>query len=91
LAAAGADPAWAAAGCGAAGRLPPDGLAGAACADAEAAGAPAARPDCDPNDSLSLRTTGASIVDDAERTNSPISVSLAITALLSTPISFASS
>jgi len=40
---------------------------------------------------LSLRTTGASIVDDAERTNSPISCSLAITALLSTPNSFASS
>jgi len=40
---------------------------------------------------LSLRTTGASIVDDAERTNSPISSSLAMTALLSTPNSFASS
>ena len=45
----------------------------------------------DPNSSFSLRTTGASIVDDAERTNSPISWSLAITALLSTPNSFASS
>ena len=44
-----------------------------------------------PNSSLSLRTTGASMVDDAERTNSPISWSLAITALLSTPNSFASS
>src|SRR5438067_8473171 len=43
------------------------------------------------NDSLSLRTTGASIVEDADRTNSPISWSLAITALLSTPNSFASS
>jgi hypothetical protein len=43
------------------------------------------------NSSLSLRTTGASIVEDAERTNSPISWSLAITALLSTPNSFASS
>ncbi len=43
------------------------------------------------NESLSLRTTGASIVEDAERTNSPISWSLAITALLSTPNSFASS
>src|SRR5580698_9772181 len=43
------------------------------------------------NASLSLRTTGASIVEDAERTNSPISVSLAITALLSTPNSLASS
>jgi len=44
-----------------------------------------------PNSSLSLRTTGASIVEDAERTNSPISWSLAMTALLSTPNSFASS
>jgi len=43
------------------------------------------------NSSLSLRTTGASIVEDADRTNSPISWSLAITALLSTPNSFASS
>jgi len=39
---------------------------------------------------LSLRTTGASIVEDADRTNSPISWSLAITALLSTSNSFAS-
>jgi hypothetical protein len=45
----------------------------------------------DANASVSLRTTGASIVDDADRTNSPISWSLAITALLSTPNSFASS
>src|SRR5690242_12858240 len=44
-----------------------------------------------PNSSLSFRTTGASIVEDAERTNSPISWSRAITALLSTPNSFASS
>jgi hypothetical protein len=43
------------------------------------------------NASLSLRTTGASIVEDADRTNSPISWSLAMTALLSTPNSFASS
>ena len=43
------------------------------------------------NSSLSLRTTGASIVEDADRTNSPISWSLAMTALLSTPNSFASS
>ncbi len=43
------------------------------------------------NASLSRRTTGASIVEDADRTNSPISWSLAITALLSTPNSFASS
>ena len=46
---------------------------------------------CAANASLSLRTTGASIVEDADRTNSPISWSLAITALLSTPNSFASS
>jgi len=38
-----------------------------------------------------LRTTGASIVEDAERTNSPSSWSLAMTTLLSTPISLASS
>jgi hypothetical protein len=43
------------------------------------------------NSSLSLRTTGASIVEDADLTNSPISWSLAMTALLSTPNSFASS
>src|SRR5262249_40111494 len=43
------------------------------------------------NASSSLRTTGASIVEHADRTNSPISWSLAITALLSTPNSFASS
>jgi hypothetical protein len=43
------------------------------------------------NASLSLRTTGASIVEDADRTNSPISWSLAMTALLSTPNSLASS
>ncbi|MCW2918124.1 MAG: hypothetical protein JWN52_6192, partial [Actinomycetia bacterium] len=44
-----------------------------------------------PNASVSLRTTGASIVEDAERTNSPISWSLAMTTLLSTPNSWASS
>ena len=43
------------------------------------------------NASLSRRTTGASIVEDADRTNSPISWSLTMTALLSTPNSFASS
>jgi hypothetical protein len=64
-------------------RLPPSAGACAAAAFALAAW-PA-------NASFSLRTTGASIVDEAERTNSPISVSLAITALLSTPNSFASS
>jgi hypothetical protein len=41
--------------------------------------------------SLSLRTTGASTVDDADRTNSPNSWSLAMTTLLSTPSSLASS
>jgi hypothetical protein len=41
--------------------------------------------------SVNLRTTGASIVEDAERTNSPSSWSLAMTTLLSTPISLASS
>ena len=41
--------------------------------------------------SRSLRTTGGSTVDDADRTNSPISVSLAMTTLLSTPSSLASS
>ncbi len=46
---------------------------------------------CAAKASFSLRTTGASIVEDAERTNSPISLSLAITALLSTPNSLASS
>jgi hypothetical protein len=43
------------------------------------------------NASCNLRTTGASIVEDAERTNSPSSWSLAMTALLSTPRSLASS
>jgi hypothetical protein len=43
------------------------------------------------NASVSLRTTGASIVEDAERTNSPSSWSLAMTTLLSTPSSLASS
>ena len=80
------------------------GAAGAAAptADAAAAGAAAGRPPSPcparaclgcwaANASLSLRTTGASIVEDADRTNSPISWSLAITALLSTPNSLASS
>lgn len=44
-----------------------------------------------PIDSRSLRTTGASTVEDAERTNSPRSESLARMALLSTFISLASS
>jgi len=41
--------------------------------------------------SFSFLTTGASIVEDAERTNSPSSWSLAMTTLLSTPNSLASS
>jgi hypothetical protein len=41
--------------------------------------------------SISLRTTGASTVDDAERTNSPISWSFARTTLLSIPSCFANS
>ena len=41
--------------------------------------------------SFSLRTTGASTVDEADFTNSPSSWSLARTTLLSTPSSFASS
>ncbi len=41
--------------------------------------------------SRSLRTTGGSTVDDADRTNSPSSLSLAITTLLSIPSSLASS
>lgn len=61
-----------------------------------AAGFPAARfageaPEPCWKASVNLRTTGASIVEDAERTNSPSSWSLAMTALLSTPNSLASS
>jgi hypothetical protein len=41
--------------------------------------------------SRSRRTTGGSTVDDADRTNSPISWSLVMTTLLSTPSSLASS
>ena len=40
---------------------------------------------------INLRTTGASTVDDAERTNSPISWSFARTSLLSMPSCFANS
>ena len=43
------------------------------------------------NDSFNLRMTGASTVEDADRTNSPSSASLASTTLLSTPNSLASS
>ena len=102
-AAAGAGPASAAGATGAAG-LRPLGPPCPSSADVAtgAAGAAAERPSpvwlaraclgCwAANASLSLRTTGASIVEDADRTNSPISWSLAMTALLSTPNSFASS
>jgi hypothetical protein len=41
--------------------------------------------------SRSLRTTGGSIVDEAERTNSPMSFSFDRTSLLSSPSSLASS
>lgn len=90
-------------GCGAAGRGAPGlGAPGrAACAGEGAAGLGAALRGAGlPADlplpppwkaSVSLRTTGASIVEDAERTNSPSSWSLAMTALLSTPNSLASS
>jgi hypothetical protein len=44
-----------------------------------------------PKATSNFRTTGASIVEDAERTNSPSSWSLAMTTLLSTPKSLASS
>jgi hypothetical protein len=43
------------------------------------------------NFSRNFRTTGGSTVDDAERTNSPISWSFARTSLLSMPKSFANS
>jgi hypothetical protein len=45
----------------------------------------------DPSDSFNLRTTGASTVEEADRTNSPRSPSLVMMTLLSTPSSFASS
>jgi len=43
------------------------------------------------NLSINLRTTGASTVEEAERTNSPTSCSLASSSLLSSPNSFANS
>jgi hypothetical protein len=43
------------------------------------------------NFSINFRTTGASTVDDADRTNSPTSCNLARSSLLSKPISFANS
>lgn len=41
--------------------------------------------------SVTLRTTGASMVDEADRTNSPMSFSFARSSLLSSPSSLASS
>ena len=43
------------------------------------------------NDSLMVRTTGGSMVDDADRTNSPLSLRYVKSVLLSTPSSLASS
>jgi len=43
------------------------------------------------NFSLSRRSTGGSMVEEADRTNSPMSFSVLRTVLLSTPSSFASS
>jgi hypothetical protein len=54
-----------------------------------AAGASTGAAGASGNSARSLRATGASIDDDAPFTNSPISASLAITTLLSTPRSFA--
>lgn len=54
------------------------------------AGASLPAPDAG-NASRSLRTTGGSIVEDAERTNSPSSVNFPMMVLLSTPSSLASS
>lgn len=82
---------WAAGGAGTAFFV---GVVGAAALDSGlgwAFGPPFAAPLSAENASFSLRTTGASIVEDAERTNSPSSWSLAMTTLLSTPNSFASS
>lgn len=74
---------------GGAGRAPPPPLLSTAGAEGAAAGAVVA-----PAASIvarSRRATGASMVLDADLTNSPISFSLASTVLLSTPSSFASS
>ncbi|AUA10887.1 hypothetical protein CFP59_02992 [Streptomyces malaysiensis subsp. malaysiensis] len=82
-------------GLGAAGRAAAagPGVGGLGVALRGAEGLPAARPEPLPpwKASVNLRTTGASIVEDAERTNSPSSWSLAMTTLLSTPNSLASS
>lgn len=78
------------AGEGAAGPEGAGGLGAAALRGAPGLAADLPLPPCC-NASVSLRTTGASIVEDAERTNSPSSWSLAMTTLLSTPNSLASS
>ncbi|AEN12705.1 hypothetical protein K351_05384 [Streptomyces sp. DpondAA-E10] len=84
-------------GFGAAGRAAAAGEGAAGFAGAALRGAPgfaAVLPALPPGPcsaSVNLRTTGASIVEDAERTNSPSSWSLAMTTLLSTPNSLASS
>ena len=75
---------------------PEPGAAGAAlAADLRGAAVAPLPPDAAPAEagyaSRSLRTTGASTVEDAERTNSPISWSLVTRTLLSTPSSLASS
>jgi hypothetical protein len=54
-------------------------------------GAAVASPPAAGKASFSFLTTGASIVEDAERTNSPMSCSLVTRTLLSTPSSLASS
>ncbi len=74
---------------GAVGRVPPDGADGAAGAARPLP--PLAALSSAPNVSENLFTTGGSTVDDADLTNSPISLSLARTTLLSTPSSLASS
>jgi hypothetical protein len=63
-------------------------LAGALAAFFAGAGAGAG---ASANASFNFRTTGASMVEDADRTNSPRSPSFARTTLLSTPNSLASS
>ncbi len=84
-------------GLGAAGRAAAAGEGAAGFAGAALRGAPGfaadlpALPPGPCSASVNLRTTGASIVEDAERTNSPSSWSLAMTTLLSTPNSLASS
>lgn len=83
-------------GLGAAGRADDAGEGAAGLAGAALRGAPGLAADlpAEPGPckaSVNLRTTGASIVEDAERTNSPSSWSLAMTTLLSTPNSLASS